>query len=167
MLDECFLDDLDHVITATTHTAEVNKDFGQLLKGVVTMESFIDELLFNDFPELVILQVGSGSTFDSHKEGAESLTVQSGHLLLDHRQDQVPEFGALLKTVGADEPESVHDLLGSHHFITEFLVNEGDVWCVLGMVQCEVDLVEGHVDVVVEVVVATRVNLARSHNRHH
>jgi hypothetical protein len=42
------------------------------------MKSFINKLLLNYFPKLVVLQVGSGSTFDSHEKRADRLAVKSG-----------------------------------------------------------------------------------------
>lgn len=59
----------------------------------------------------------------------------------------------------ADELEAKHDLFGSHYIIAELLVDIDDVRGVLAVHKHAVDFVEDHVDLVIEVVVAARVDL--------
>ena len=155
MLNECLLNDLDHIVTASVDSTQMAEDFAELLQSQVAMKALIDELLLHNLPELIVLQVGGRRTLNRNKERTHSLPIQSGHLFLDHRHDHLPKVWALFKLILADEVETKHDLLGGHHFITEFLVDVHDVWSVLRVDQSEVDFVEDHGDVVVKVIVTT------------
>ena len=144
VLNECLLNDVDHIVTTTADSTKVNKNLAELIHSVVTMQTFVNKLLLDDFPKFIVLKESASCAFDSHQERTGSLSVKSCHLLLDHGDNDVPEVLALLKLVHADVVEAEHDLFGSHHFVAEFLVNVHDVRGVLRMDQSEVNLVEDH-----------------------
>ena len=144
MLDQSLLNDFNHVVGATTDSAEVHKDSGEVLQREVTVQTLIDELLLHKFPELVVLQVAIAGTLNCAVEGLGRLAVQSGQLLLHHGHNDVPEVGALFKLCLQDEVETKHDLLRGHVLLAELLVDEADVLRVLCVDQREVDLVEDH-----------------------
>ena len=101
-----------------------------LLKTKISVETLINKFLLDDFPKFVVLQLASGSTNDSFIQGLNGLTVQSGHLLLDHRNNIVPEVGIFLKLVRQDELECEHDLLGCQ-VLFELLHNINEVRSIL------------------------------------
>jgi len=144
VLNECLLNDVDHIVATTANSTKVNKNLAELIHSEVTMKTLVNKLLLDDFPKFVVLKVGSSCAFDSHQERTDSLSVKSSHLLLDHGHNDVPEVWALLKLVHADEVEAKHYLFGSHHFVAKFLVNVHDVRGVFRMDQSEVNLVEDH-----------------------
>ena len=83
MLNECLLNDLDHIVTASVDSTQMAEDFAELLQSQVAMQALIDELLLHNLPELIVLQVGGRRTLNRHKERTHSLPIQSGHLFLD------------------------------------------------------------------------------------
>ena len=64
MLNKCFLNDLKHLIGSTSNVSEVVQDLSQLIKTEVSVETFINEFLFDELPELVILQGHGRSALD-------------------------------------------------------------------------------------------------------
>ena len=85
MLNECLLNDLNHVVRATSNTSQRHSDVTKLIERHVSMEALINKFLLDDFPKFVVLQKALGSTTDCIIQGPDSLAVQSGHLLLDKR----------------------------------------------------------------------------------
>lgn len=123
------------------------------------MKALINELLLDDFPELIVLKVHGSSSLNHHLKRFHSVAIERGHLLLNHRNDDVPEIGRFLKLLTGNVAETVCDLLRSHDILTETLVHIDDVGRVPGVHEHEVDLMESHSDIIVVVVIATSVNL--------
>jgi len=144
VLNECLLNDVDHIVTTTTDSTKVNKNLAELIHSEVAMQTLVNKLLLNDFPKFIVLKEGASCAFDSHQERTDSLSVKSSHLLLDHWDNDVPEVLVLLKLVHADVVEPERDLLGSHHLVAKLLVNVHDVGRIFRMDQSEVNLVEDH-----------------------
>ena len=68
MLDECLLNDFNHITTSSADTSERTQDFRELLKAVVAVKTLINKLLLNDFPELVILKIANCGAINGHLE---------------------------------------------------------------------------------------------------
>jgi len=88
-------------------------------------------------------------------------------LLLDHRNDNVPELWGSLSIVLSNEVEAEHDLFGGHDFVAKLLVDVDKVGGVLGVNQSEVDFMEDHRNVVIEVVVAASMDASHSDSGKH
>jgi len=166
VLDKRFLDQLDHIVGATANSRQRAEQLGVLLEGEVPVEALVDKFLLNDFPELVVLEVHTSSTFDGGVKSGNSLSIESLHLLLDKGHNSVPKVRGLLKFVHGDEPESLHNLLVSHQ-LSVLLVDVSNVRGVLCVHEGEVDLVVVEGEVVVEVSVTALVDHALAHGQHH
>lgn len=122
------------------------------------MQTFVNEFLFNKLPKLIVLNIGVRCALNSREKCLASFTIESRHLSLDHRNNDVPEVWALLEAFHADIVETKHDLLGCHNISTKLLIDIDDVRGVLRVHQGEVNLVENHRINVTRVVVAAGVN---------
>ena len=78
VFDECLFNELHHIITATTDSGEKVDELAHLLKGVISIETLVDNFLFNDFPELIILQVHTRGALDCHQNWFHCFSVKSG-----------------------------------------------------------------------------------------
>ncbi len=64
VLDKGLLDDFEHLIGATPNIGEKVEHLSQLLQGEVSVKALVDELLFNELPEFVVLEGHRGGTLD-------------------------------------------------------------------------------------------------------
>ena len=167
MLDEVLLDNLDHIVRATTDSAEGAEKIREVFKRVVAVKALIDELLLDDFPELVVLKVHGRGALNHHLERLDSVAVESRHLLFDHRNNNVPEVGCLFELLKSDVAEAIGDLLRGQDILTVALVAVNDVGRVPGVHKQDVDLVEGHSNVIIEVVITARVDGSESNRCKH
>ena len=55
VFDECLFNELHHIVTATADSGKKVDELSHLLEGVISIEAFVDNFLFNNFPELIIL----------------------------------------------------------------------------------------------------------------
>lgn len=141
VLNKVFLQQLHNIVGTTAHSSEVAKHLRALEQIEVSPESFIHNFVLNKLPEFVVLEVHASTTLDGHEESWASLSIETGKLLLDERQDNIPKLRGLLKFVLCDEVKSEHNLLVGH-VLAVLLVYEHNVVCVLGSLKGEVDLVE-------------------------
>lgn len=141
VLNEVLLEQIDNVVGTTAYLREMVQHQGSLLKSDVAPQTLVDDLVLNDLPELVVLQVHSRTSGHSHLERGRSLSIKTLELLLDHRNDNVPELFSLFELVLSDLVEAVHNLLVSH-VLGVLLVDEHNVVGVLRVVKSKVNLVE-------------------------
>ena len=167
VLDEMLLNNLNHIIRATTNSTKIDKQLRQVLEREIAVKALINKLLFEDFPELVVLKVHGSGTTNHHLERPHSVTIEGRHLPLDHRDNNVPEVWGLLKLILRNVLKAVGDLLWRHDVLTIALVDVDNVLGVPGIHKHEVHLMEGHGDVVIVIVVATSMDGASCNRCHH
>jgi len=108
------LNQLYDLITTTANSRKaVQKSYGSF-KVEVSPHTLIHELVFHSFPELVILQIHTCSTFNGYIQSLPGLAIQGFNLIFNHGHDLVPELRSLLKFVHANYMEAVHNLAVSH-----------------------------------------------------
>ena len=83
VFDECLFNELHHIVTATADSGKKIDKLAHLLEGVISIEAFVDNFLFNNFPELIILQVHTRGTLDCRQNWFHCFSVKSGDGLLD------------------------------------------------------------------------------------
>ena len=66
VLDEVLLNNLDHIVRATADSTKADEELRELLEGEVAVETLIDELLLNDLPELIVLELHRSGPINHH-----------------------------------------------------------------------------------------------------